>query len=114
MDLEITDSELCEFTVYMREILHYPIPNKNCFVGYQLKPELVCVMEKLFNQLMGKLHMINYFVAQSLLGTSINTFLECTLLIISNKVFTKPVVEKMLRFSENLKYKVYQMPINPN
>lgn len=114
MDLEVTLNELCEFTVYMREILRYPIPNENCFVGFQLQQDLVYVMVKLFYQLLEKLNKINYLVAQSLLGTSINTFLECALLITSNKVFMKPLIENVLRLSENLKYKVHQMPINCN
>lgn len=95
----------------MREILRYPIPNENCFVGFQLQEYLVCVMVKLFYQLLEKLNMINYLVAQSLLGTSINTFLECILLITSNKIFTKPLIENVLRLSEHLKYKVHQMTI---
>lgn len=111
MDLEITVNELCEFTVYMREILHYPIPNKNCFVGSQLQHDLVCVMEKLLYQLLEKLNMVDYLVAQSLLGSSINTFLECTLLITSNKVFTKPLVNIVLSLCESLKYKVHQMSV---
>lgn len=114
MDLEVTPNELCEFTTYMREILHYPIPNKNCIVGYQLQQDLTRVMEKLLNQLLEKLGKTKFLVSQSLIGTTINIFLECTMLITRNQVFMKEQVDKTVIFATMLKSKVRQMPKNFN
>ncbi|XP_060850700.1 uncharacterized protein LOC132929389 [Rhopalosiphum padi] len=114
LDLEVTPNELCEFMSYMRDILHYPIPNKHCVVGDQLQQDIVLVMEKLLNQLLEKLGMVRSLVAQSLLGMSINKYLECVLLIIGNQTFMKQQIEKSLMFAETLKYKVHRMPRNFN
>ncbi|XP_025191727.1 protein Smaug homolog 2-like [Melanaphis sacchari] len=114
LDLEVTPSELCEYMSYMRDILHFPIPNKNCVVGDQLQQDIVLVMEKLLNQLLEKLGMVRSLVAQSLLGMSINKYLECILLIIGNQTFMKQQIDKSLLFSETLKYKVHRMPRNFN
>jgi len=112
--LEVTPNELCEFMSYMRDILHYPIPNKNCVVGDQLQQDIVLVMEKLLNQLLEKLGTIRALVAQSLLGMSINKYLECILLIIGNQTFMKQQIDKSLMFAETLKYKVHRVPRNFN
>lgn len=114
LDLEVTPNELCEFMSYMRDILHYPIPNKNCVVGDQLQQDIVLVMEKLLNQLLEKLGMVRSLIAQSLLGMSINKYLECILLIIGNQTFMKQQIDKSLLFAETLKYKVQRMPRNFN
>lgn len=110
MDLEVTPCELCEIVTYVRDILHYPIPNKYCFVGNQLQLDIVSVMEKLYNQLFEKLNMTRTLAPQSLLGNSINRFLECTMLIIGNQLFTKQQVYKTSVFAKKLKYKVFKMP----
>lgn len=114
MDLEVTPNELCELMSYMRDILHYPIPNKNCVVGDQLQQDIVLVMEKLLNQLLEKLGFVHSLVAQSLLGMSINKYLECTLLIIGNQMFVKHQIDKTMMFADILKYKVYRIPRNFN
>lgn len=110
--MEVTLKELCDLITYMRDILNYPIPNKNCVVGNQLQQDIVCVMEKLLNQLLEKLSVSTTFISESLLGTSINTFLECTLLITGNQVFTKQQVDQILIFAKMLKFKVHQIPRN--
>ncbi|XP_060862756.1 uncharacterized protein LOC132939546 [Metopolophium dirhodum] len=114
LDLEVTPNELCEFMSYMRDILHYPIPNKNCVVGDQLQQDIVLVMKKLLNQLLEKLGKIRSLVAQSLLGMSINKYLECTLLIIGNQTFMKQQIVQSLMFAETLKCRVYRIPRNFN
>lgn len=110
----MTPTELCEYTTYMRDILHYPIPNKNCVVGDQLQQDIACVLEKLLNQLLEKLGAIKFLVAQSITGTTINKFLECTLLITSNQVFMREQVDKSIIFAKMLKDKVRQMQKNFN
>lgn len=98
--------------MYMRDILHFPIPNKNCVVGDQLQRDLVLIMEKCLNQLMEKLAATKFLVASSLLGTSINKFIECSFLIIGNQIFMKHQVEQIMYFSDTLKHKVNHMPRN--
>lgn len=98
----------------MRDILHYPIPNKNCVVDDQLQQDIVLVMKKLLNQLLEKLSMTHYLVAQSLVGTSINKYLESAMLIIGNQTFTKQQIDTTLMFAETLKYSVYRIPRNFN
>jgi len=100
--------------LYMRDILHYPIPNKNCVVGDQLQQDIVLVMEKLLNQLLEKLGKIRSLAAQSLLGMSINKYLECTLLIFGNQTFMKHQIDKTLMFAETLKCRVRRIPRNFN
>ncbi|KAF0766130.1 Uncharacterized protein FWK35_00015775 [Aphis craccivora] len=114
LDLEVTPNELCEIMTYMRDILHYPIPNKNCVVDDQLQQDIVLVMKKLLNQLLEKLSMTHYLVAQSLVGTSINKYLESALLIIGNQTFTKQQIDTTLMFAETLKYSVHRIPRNFN
>ncbi|XP_026814009.1 uncharacterized protein LOC113554387 [Rhopalosiphum maidis] len=110
LDLEVTPNELCEFMSYMRDILHYPIPNKNCVVDDQLQQDIVLVMGKLLIQLLEKLSITHYLVAQSLVGMSINKYLESILLIIGNQTFTQLQIDTTLMFAETLKYKVYRIP----
>lgn len=98
----------------MLDILHYPIPNKNCVVGDQLQQDIILIMEKSLNQIIEKLYDTNYLVANSLLGTSINKYLECTLLITSNQIFMKHQIDKIVLFTEKLKNVIYKMPKNFN
>lgn len=114
MDLEVTDSELCEFISYMLGILHFPIPNKNCIVGDQLQQDIISIMDKLLKQLLEKLHVTTELVGYSLLGTSINKYLECTLLISVNQIFMKYQINNIHIFAGTLKRKVNQMPSNFN
>ncbi|CAI6360720.1 unnamed protein product [Macrosiphum euphorbiae] len=114
LDLEVTPNELCEFMSYMRDILHYPIPNKNCVVGDQLQQDIVLVMEKLLNQLLEKLGKIRSLAAQSLLGMSINKYLECTLLILGNQTFMKQQIDQTSMFAETLRCRVHRIPRNFN
>lgn len=97
---------------YMWDILHYPIPNKNCVVGDQLQQDIVFIMEKSLNQVLEKLVATRSFVAQSLLGTTINTFLECALLILENQTFLRQQIDKITMLAETLKFKVNQVSRN--
>lgn len=110
--MEVTLNELCEIMTYMKDILHYPIPNKNCVIGNQLQEDIVHIMKKSLSQLLGKLTASRSLLITSLLGTSINKYLECTLLISENQIFTKNQVDFILFFAETLKLNVYQKPIN--
>lgn len=107
--MEVTPNELCEIMTYMRDILHYPIPNRNCVVGDQLQQDIVLVMEKCLNQLLEKLN-ASRLITQSLLSSSINKYLECTLLITGNQIFMKHQYERTLSFAETLKHKIQRMP----
>lgn len=112
--MEITPNELCEFITYMRDILHYPIPNKNCVVGDELQQDIVLIMEKFSAQLIEKLYATRYLVSHSLLGTSVNKYLECTLLISGNQIFMKNQIDKIIFFANKLKLLVHHMPKNFN
>lgn len=83
-------------------------------VDDQLQQDIVLVMEKLLNQLLEKLGMIRFLVSQSLVGMSINKYLECTLLIIGNQMFMKQQIEKILMFADTLEYNVHRIPKNFN
>lgn len=87
-------------------MLHYPIPNKHCGVGVQLQQDIVLVMEKALYHLQRKLNASNSFASLRLLRSSVNGFLECTLLITKSHVFMKDQCEKILIFAETLKYSV--------
>lgn len=112
MDLDVTDNELCEFINYMYVILHYPIPNKNCIIGDELQQDIILVMEKFMKQLLEKLGVIESFSAHSLLGASINKYLECALLIVGNQFFVKKQIEKTTNLAETIRFKVKQMSMN--
>lgn len=90
----------------MEHILYFPIPNKNCTDGHQIQQGIVLVMEKLFYQLIAKLGTIKSGVANSLIGSSVNKYLECTILITKNQIFMRNQIEKTLYFARTLKYKV--------
>lgn len=98
----------------MQDILHYPIPNKNCVVGDQIQQDIVFIMEKYLNHLLEKLDTIRFLIAQSLLGVCINKYLECSMLIRSNQIFMKEQIDKTLCYAETLKYKVQKMHRNFN
>lgn len=112
MDVEITTMELCEFMTYMQDILHYPIPNRHCAVGDDVQRNIILVMEKSLNVLQRKIYKTKQLTAQSLLGFSIKKYLECTLLIGSNRVFMKDQIVKTLVFAHNLKEMAYKVPRN--
>lgn len=114
LNLEVNPRKLYEIISYMQDILHYPIPNKNCVVGDQLQQDIVFIMEKYFNRLLEKLNSIRFLVAQSLLGFCINKYLECLMLIKDNQIFMKEHVEKILCFAQTLKHKIKQKHRNLN
>ncbi|XP_050419786.1 uncharacterized protein LOC126832834 [Adelges cooleyi] len=105
-DLEVTSTELCEHLSYMRDILHYPVPNKNCVVGDELQRDIVHVMEKILHLLVVTLRAMKTLNGHSLAGTSINKYLECCMLISGNSTFMADQVEKITVFSKLLKNKV--------
>jgi hypothetical protein len=98
----------------MRDILHYPIPNKNCVVGDQLQQDIVLIMEKALNQVLEKLAASRILISLSLLGTTINKYLECSLLIIGNQTFMRHQIEKTTLLAETLKFKVNNVKKNFN
>lgn len=108
----VTPNELCEYMTYMCDILHYPIPNKNCVVGDQLQQDIILIMEKSLNQILEHLYKTKFLVAQSLIGTSINKYIECTLLITNNQIFMKHQNDKIVFFGEKLKNVVHRIPKN--
>lgn len=112
MDLEVTQNELCEYLSYMQHILYYPIPNHNCVVGHQLQQDIATVMEKCLNQLLEKLNAAKFLVVHSLLGTSINKYLACTLLVAENQLFTQHQIDQIICCAKTLKSKVHLMFYN--
>ncbi|VVC25004.1 Hypothetical protein CINCED_3A025581 [Cinara cedri] len=110
LDLEVTPNELNETMTYMKDVLHYPLPNKNCVVDDQLQLNIVLIMEKSFGQLIEKFDAARYSVANTLLGASINNFFECIYLITGNKMFMKHQTDKLLFLCDLLKYTIYQNP----
>lgn len=83
-------------------------------MGDQIQQDIVLVMEKSFNLILETLNKTKHVVAHSLLGTSINKYLECTMLINGNQVFNEEQINKVLTFNQKLKDKVRQMPRNFN
>ena len=108
MDLAVTPSELGEYITYVQDILIYPIPNKNCIIGDQLQQDIMLIMKKLLYQLLEKLSKNKKFFINSLLGRSINKYLNCTSIISKNQAFTNDQVEETIMFAEMLKNKVYR------
>ncbi|XP_050537935.1 uncharacterized protein LOC126903641 [Daktulosphaira vitifoliae] len=111
-DLDVSATEMSDHLLYMRDILHYPIPNKNCVVGEEIQEDIILVMEKMLNCLLETLRFTKTLISQSLTGTSINKYLECCLLISSNATFKGSQVEKINFFSKSLKTKVLQTQRN--
>lgn len=83
-------------------------------VDDQLQQDIVLIMEKSLIQLIEKLYITKYLVANSLLGTSVNKYLECTMLISANQIFMSHQISRIVFFSEKLKNVVHQMPKNFN
>lgn len=98
----------------MQDILHYPIPNKHCVAGDQLQKTIASIMEKLLSQLLEKLDTVKILVGHSLIGASINKFLECTILILGNQTFMKEQVDKTSDLAKKLKNHIRRMPKNFN
>jgi len=71
-------------------------------------------MEKCLKLLLEKLNATKYLTAYSLLGASINKYLECILLIFGNQIFMKEQIDKTVIFDRTLKHKVHQMRKNFN
>ncbi|VVC25003.1 Hypothetical protein CINCED_3A010411 [Cinara cedri] len=111
LDSEVPLTELCESIKYLRHILNYPIPNKNCVIGDKLQQDIVCVMGKLFYQLQANICVTNCLSASNPLGYCINKYLLCTMLINENQIFMRNQIEKVLYFAESLKYKVRIMSL---
>lgn len=107
LDSEVTHNELYEIIIQIRNMLHYPIPNKHCAVGDELQQDIVLVMGKLFYHLQSKLNASYSLAGLNLVRSSVNRFLECTsLLITKNQMFYKEQFDQILIFDKNLKYNV--------
>lgn len=94
---------------YMRNILHYPIPNKNCVVDEQLQRDIINIMDKYLNHLIKMLDKVRFLAANSKLGNIINKYLECILLINGNQTFINHHINLLCIFEEVLKNKVLNM-----
>lgn len=103
----MTVGELCDIISYMRDILQYPIPNRNCVADDELQQDIVLIMEKSLNHILGKLGTKKVLVARSLFGSTMNKYLECSTLIIDNVMFTKQQIDKILIFVETLRFRVH-------
>lgn len=102
--------QLNEFILTMRELLELPIPNKHCVDNVDLQDDLVLVMRKCLYQLLKELGATKFLVSASFLGTSINKYLECVAMIVSNQLFMKDQVDSTVLYAETLKEKVMTMP----
>lgn len=100
---------MSKYIKYMRMILHYPIPNKNCVVDEQLQKDIITVMDKYLNHLMKILDTVRFLSAESQLGNVINKYLECILLINGNQTFKDHQIDLLSIFEDVLKNKVLRM-----
>lgn len=96
----------------MRRLLECPIPNKHVMKGFNLQQDLVLVMRKCLYQLLKELGMTNFLIAQTHLGTAINKFLECSMLISTNQMFLRYHIESMAMYSDTLVLRVKTMRRN--
>lgn len=109
LDGDISSMQLTEYILTVRELLELPIPNKHCVNNVELQNDLVLLMRKCLYQLLRELGATKYLVSASFLGTSINKYLECTLMIIANQLFMKDHIESTVMYAETLKEKVLMM-----
>jgi len=100
---------MSKYIKYMRIILHYPIPNKNCVIDDQLQKDIITVMDKYLNHLMKILDTVRFLSAESQLGNIINKYLECILLIKGNQTFKDHQIDLLSLFEDVLKNKVLRM-----
>jgi len=105
MDLEVTPIKLCEYITYIQDILVCPIPNNYCITGDRIQKDIMIIMKKSLYQILDKLSENKRFLINSLLGTSINKYLNCTSIISKNLAFTNDQVEETIIFAEMLKNK---------
>ncbi|XP_060845411.1 uncharacterized protein LOC132924993 [Rhopalosiphum padi] len=101
--------DMSKFITYMRKILHYPIPNKNCVIDEQLQQDIITIIDKYMNHLMKILDTVEFLAAKSRLGIIINKYLECISLINGNQTFTDHHINLLCIFEEVLKNKVLNM-----
>lgn len=80
----------------------------------QLQQDIILVMRKLMYQILENIDITRCFVVNSLLGTCINKYLECSILITGNHMFMEDQIDIILMFVKTLRNKVHQMPINSN
>ncbi|XP_060860226.1 uncharacterized protein LOC132937426 [Metopolophium dirhodum] len=109
LDLDVDLDNMSKYMQYMRMILHYPIPNKNCVIDEQLQKDIITIMDKYLNQLMKILGTVGFLTAESQLGNIINKYLECILLINGNQTFKDHQIDLLCFFEDVLKNKVLHM-----
>lgn len=109
LDLDVDLDNMSKYMQYIRMILHYPIPNKNCVVDEQLQKDIITVMDKYLNHLMKILSTARFLSAESQLGNIINKYLECILLINGNQTFKDHQIDLLCIFEDVLKNKVLLM-----
>lgn len=109
LDCKVDLDNMSKYITYMRKILHYPIPNKNCVINEQLQQDIIDIMDKYMNHLMKILDTVDFLAAKSKLGVIINKYLECISLINGNQTFTNHHINLLCIFEEVLKNKVLNM-----
>lgn len=90
-------------------ILHYPIPNKNCVIGSELKKDIVHIMHKVLSALLNHLLAIRFLTNQSLLVNLIMKSITCTTLIKDNQTFTQSQIEYVWIHTNLLKFRFNRM-----
>ncbi|XP_026820265.1 uncharacterized protein LOC113558877 [Rhopalosiphum maidis] len=109
LDSNVDLDDMSKFITYMRKILHYPIPNKNCVIDEQLQQDIITIIDKYMNHLMKILDTVEFLAAKSRLGIIINKYLECISLINGNQTFADHHINLLCIFEEVLKNKVLNM-----
>ncbi|XP_025198147.1 uncharacterized protein LOC112596601 [Melanaphis sacchari] len=109
LESNVNLDNMSKFITYMRKILHYPIPNKNCVIDEQLQQDIITVMDKFMDHLMKKLDTVEFLAAKSQLGVIINKYLECISLINGNQTFIDHHINLLYIFDDVLKNKVLNM-----
>lgn len=71
----------------MRDILQYPIPNRNCVAGEVLQEDIITLMQLFLTEIVRHLFSVKFLNAESALGTIIHKYTECIFLIKGNQMF---------------------------
>lgn len=87
---------MADVITYMHDILEYPLPNTNCVVGECLQDDIIIIMQNYSRLLRKMFRKFEFATHISILGTSINKFLECCILISKNVVSEKKYVDLVI------------------
>lgn len=109
MDKKVNIIELLEYVDYLKHILPYPIPNKNCTTiqeNGKLQFEIYLLMQKIFKCLMECLEETSFFHGNSLLVSVIYKFTECVKLIHKNQLFFEYQINGVIKLPEAIWHKI--------